>query len=147
MSDEVEREKSDEEIYNIERVRTLQEALRVDYLEKFDIFAKLKVVQRELTEAKVKLSKYEKVNALLSSNNKALTQDNADLNGRHKYEKERAEELEKQIAELKLEKHIAELNDTFSPVEEPYIEPEVEVKPKRKPRAKARRVKKTEPEE
>lgn len=138
MSDEVEREKSDEEIYNIERVRTLQEALRVDYLEKFDIFAKLKVVQRELTEAKVKLSKYEKVNALLSSNNKALTQDNADLNGRHKYEKERAEELEKQIAELK---------DTFSPVEESYIEPEVEVKPKRKPRAKARRVKKTEPEE
>jgi hypothetical protein len=138
MNDEVEPKKSEEELYNIERVRTLQEALRVDYIEKFDVFAKLKIVQKELTETKIKLSKYEKVNELLSSNNKALTQDNADLNGRHKYEKERAEELEKQIAELK---------DTFSPVEESYLEPEVEVKPKRKTRAKTRRAKKTEPEE
>lgn len=136
MSDEVEpiKEKSEEEVFNIERIRTLQEALRVDYIEKMDVFAKLRMTQKLLTEAQVKLAKYEKVNELISSNNKMLSAELVESKGIAKYEKDRAIALEKKNKELRAK--IKELKDVFVPVEEPYIEPEPEVKPKRKPRAK-----------
>ena len=53
--------------------------------------------------------------------------------GRHKFEKERAEKLEKKNKELR--EKLKEVQDTFSPVEQPYIEQE-EVKPKRTRRKK-----------
>lgn len=142
MSDEVEpiKEKSEEEVFNIERIRTLQEALRVDYIEKMDVFAKLRMTQKLLTEAQVKLAKYEKVNELISSNNKMLSAELVESKGIAKYEKDRAIALEKKNKDLRAK--IKELKDVFVPVEEPYIEPEPEVKPKRKSRAK-----KVEPEE
>ena len=46
MTDDVEspEEKSEGELYNEERVKVLQDALRVDYIEKFDVYAQLLMV-------------------------------------------------------------------------------------------------------
>ena len=120
-------EKSEQEIFNEELVKTLQEALRVDYLEKFDVFAKLKIAQREIAKLTVELTKFKKINKLISSNNKMLSAEVVDAKGRHKFELERVEELEKKIAELE---------DRFRPAEENYIEEEPKPKPKRTRRKK-----------
>ena len=71
MTDDVEspKEKSEGELYNEERVKVLQDALRVDYIEKFDVYAQLLMVQRELSEVTISNNKLEKVNNLLSMNN------------------------------------------------------------------------------
>lgn len=116
-------EKSEQEIFNEELVKTLQEALRVDYLEKFDVFAKYKIAQREIAHLTIEVNKLRKINKLVSSNNKMLSAEVVDAKGRHKFELERVEELEKKIAELE---------DRFSPAEENYIEEESKPKPKPK---------------
>ena len=120
-------EKSEQEIFNEELVKTLQEALRVDYLEKFDVFAKLKIAQREIALLTIEVTKLRKINKLVSANNKMLSAEVVDAKGRHKFELERVEKLEKKIAELE---------DRFNPAEENYIEEEPKQKPKRTRRKK-----------
>lgn len=129
--------KSEEERYQDERVRVLQEALRVDYIEKFDIYAKLIVTQRELAETTIHRDKLQNVKNLLSINNKSLTQEIVELKGIARDLKVKKEKLQ-QAAKKKKE--------SFAPSES-YVEEEVEVqKPKRTvvKRTKAKKAKEEE---
>jgi len=134
MTEENEHVKTEDEIFNEERVKTLQEALTIDYLEKFDIYAKLKITQRDLVALEIAHSKMKKINALIASNNKKLTEECGELRGRYKYESERNEEFQSKNKELR--KKMRDMKDKFSPtadIEEPYIEPEpVKKNPKKK---------------
>ena len=134
MTEENEHVKTEDEIFNEERVRTLQEALTIDYLEKFDIYAKLKITQRDLVALEIAHAKVQKINALIGANNRTLTEECSELRGRHKYEHERTLEFESKNKELR--KRMRDMKDKFSPtaeIEEPYIEPEpVKKKPKKK---------------
>lgn len=120
--------KEDSDILNEELVKTLQEALRIDYIEKFTIFAQLKIVQKDLADANITLAKYKRINKLVATNNRILQTEVVEAKGRHKFEKERADKLEKKNKEFR--EKLKEVEDKFSPVEEPYVEEEV--KPKRK---------------
>tara|TARA_B100000073_G_scaffold197777_1_gene163789 strand:+ start:858 stop:1265 length:408 start_codon:yes stop_codon:yes gene_type:complete len=130
MTDDVEipEEKSEGELYNEERVKVLQDALRVDYIEKFDVYAQLLLVQKELATVTVKNNKLEQVNNLLSMNNKSLAKEIVELKG---IANDLKEKMKKSRAELRKQKEI------FS-ASEPYAveEPEIKEKPKRKPRVK-----------
>ena len=120
--------REDSDILNEELVKTLKEALRIDYIEKFTIFAQLKIVQRDLAEANIALAKYKRINKLVATNNKILQTEVVEAKGRHKFEKERADKLDKKNKELR--EQLKEVQDRFNPVEDPYVEEEV--KPKRK---------------
>ena len=129
--------KSEEERYQDERVRVLQEALRVDYIEKFDIYAKLIVTQRELAEITIHRDKLQNVKNLLSINNKSLTQEIVELKGIARDLKVKKEKLQPAAKKKK---------ESFAPSES-YVEEEVEVqKPKRTvvKRTKAKKAKEEE---
>ena len=82
MTEENEHVKTEDEIFNEERVRTLQEALTIDYLEKFDIYAKLKITQRDLVALEIAHAKVQKINALIGANNRTLTEECSELRER-----------------------------------------------------------------
>jgi hypothetical protein len=132
MTDDVEspEEKSEGELYNEERVKVLQDALRVDYIEKFDVYAQLLMVQRELAEVTIANNKLEKVNGLLSMNNKALTKEIVELKG---IANDLKEKMKKSRADLKKQKEIFTTSEPYTVEEE-----EIKEKPKRKPRVKVK---------
>jgi hypothetical protein len=132
MTDDVEspKEKSEGELYNEERVKVLQDALRVDYIEKFDVYAQLLMVQRELAEVTIANNKLEKVNGLLSMNNKALTKEIVELKG---IANDLKEKMKKSRADLKKQKEIFTTSEPYTVEEE-----EIKEKPKRKPRVKVK---------
>tara|TARA_B100000497_G_C7632456_1_gene380148 strand:- start:787 stop:1191 length:405 start_codon:yes stop_codon:yes gene_type:complete len=132
MTDDVEspKEKSEGELYNEERVKVLQDALRVDYIEKFDVYAQLLMVQRELAAVTVANNKLEKVNGLLSMNNKALTKEIVELKG---IANDLKEKMKKSRADLKKQKEIFTTSEPYTVEEE-----EIKEKPKRKPRVKVK---------
>tara|TARA_A200000159_G_C7212851_1_gene292779 strand:- start:198 stop:602 length:405 start_codon:yes stop_codon:yes gene_type:complete len=132
MTDDVEspKEKSEGELYNEERVKVLQDALRVDYIEKFDVYAQLLMVQRELSEVTISNNKLEKVNNLLSMNNKALSKEIVELKG---IANDLKEKMKKSRADLKKQKEIFTTSEPYTTEEE-----EIKEKPKRKPRAKVK---------
>ena len=129
--------KSEEERYQDERVRVLQEALRVDYIEKFDIYAKLIVTQRELAETTIHRDKLQNVKNLLDLNNKALTKEIVELKGIARDLKAKKEKLQ-QAAKKKKE--------SFAPSES-YVEEEVEVQKPKRAVVKRTRTKKAKEEE
>tara|TARA_R110002074_G_scaffold123683_2_gene259562 strand:- start:32212 stop:32679 length:468 start_codon:yes stop_codon:yes gene_type:complete len=129
--------KSEEERYQDERVRVLQEALRVDYIEKFDIYAKLIVTQRELAETTIHRDKLQNVKNLLDLNNKALTKEIVELKGIARDLKAKKEKLQ-QAAKKKKE--------SFAPSES-YVEEEVEVQKPKRAVVKRTRAKKAKEEE
>lgn len=132
MTDDVEspEEKSEGELYNEERVKVLQDALRVDYIEKFDVYAQLLMVQRELAAVTISNNKLEQVNALLSMNNKALTKEIVELKG---IANDLKEKMKKSRADLKKQKEIFTTSEPYTVEEE-----EIKEKPKRKPRVKVK---------
>jgi len=132
MTDDVEspKEKSEGELYNEERVKVLQDALRVDYIEKFDVYAQLLMVQRELAAVTISNNKLEQVNALLSMNNKALTKEIVELKG---IANDLKEKMKKSRADLKKQKEIFTTSEPYTVEEE-----EIKEKPKRKPRVKVK---------
>lgn len=132
MTDDVEspEEKSEGELYNEERVKVLQDALRVDYIEKFDVYAQLLMVQKELAEVTIANNKLEKVNGLLSMNNKALTKEIVELKG---IANDLKEKMKKSRADLKKQKEIFTTSEPYTVEEE-----EIKEKPKRKPRVKVK---------
>ena len=132
MTDDVEspEEKSEGELYNEERVKVLQDALRVDYIEKFDVYAQLLMVQRELAAVTISNNKLDQVNALLSMNNKALTKEIVELKG---IANDLKEKMKKSRADLKKQKEIFTTSEPYTVEEE-----EIKEKPKRKPRVKVK---------
>jgi hypothetical protein len=128
MTDDVEspKEKSEGELYNEERVKVLQDALRVDYIEKFDVYAQLLMVQRELVAVTISNNKLEQVNGIISMNNKALTKEIVELKG---IANDLKEKMKKSRAVLKKQKEIFTTSEPYTVEEE-----KIKEKPKRKPR-------------
>ena len=97
--------------FSPEYIRTLEEALRIDYLEKWKIYAQLKVVQKSLGDTTAELKKVKRAYELVSDNLKRYEADMTEFKGRYKFEKEKSEKLAKsnkdfraQIRSLKKEK-------------------------------------------
>ena len=104
-------EHDEKDEFSPEYIRTLEEALRIDYLEKWKIYAQLKVVQKSLGDTTAELKKVKRAYELVSDNLKRYEADMTEFTGRYKFEKEKSEKLAKsnkdfraQIRSLKKEK-------------------------------------------
>ena len=87
--------------FSPEYIRTLEEAIRIDYLEKWKIYAQLKVVQKTLGDTTAELKKVSRAHELVSDNLKRYEAEMSEFKGRYKFEKEKSEKLAKANKDLR----------------------------------------------
>ena len=87
--------------FSPEYIRTLEEAIRIDYLEKWKIYAQLKVVQKTLGETTAELKNVTRAHELVADNLKRYESEMSEFKGRYKFEKEKSEKLAKGNKDLR----------------------------------------------